>query len=77
MCRALQQMQILAIVPVFLPVSNTACGWSKGNGLPRWPIPDKTGKIIPLSTITSGSLPNKADFCPAEAVFSVSYHENV
>lgn len=49
----------------------------EGNSLPHLPCTDRTGKIMPLSTISSGSVLNKADFSPAEAVFSVSYHEKV
>lgn len=60
-----------------LPVSLTQPWFPEGNCLPHLPCTDRTGKIMPLSTITSGSVLNRADFSPAEAVFSVSYHEKV
>lgn len=47
---------------------STTCDTRKGEGLPHLPLTDGTGKLMPLSTTTSGSLVSKADFCPAEPV---------
>lgn len=60
-----------------LPVSLTQPWFPEGNSLPPLPCTDRTTKIMPLSTITSGSVLNRADFSPDEAVLSVSYHEKM